>query len=281
MIERNTSIDMDVCAENPPAEQEDVHIPGSPKSEAAELASKYERKRPLVAVLGGSFDPITDAHLKAASEIIHSQTADRVWIIPCGARPDKASLKTSPLDRLIMCHLAVDTMFGSRFPMEVKDIELPLKQAAPTLHLIRKLEAMHPELDFAFVIGTDLVESMDTWGCPAVPEWGCDAIPTRDAGPMLFREAKFVVINRPGYVVPAETRAKMGRNFVALTPLTGTTLVTQRLSSSEIRTRIRSNDQQFELHERSAIAQGNFAMVEGLMPPAVLAHIIRNNLYTA
>ena len=76
----------------------------------------FPRSKPLVAILGGSFDPITDAHLKAACEIIHSKCADEVWITPCGARPDKPSLKTSALDRLIMCHLAVDTMFGSKFP---------------------------------------------------------------------------------------------------------------------------------------------------------------------
>ena len=38
---------------------------------------------------GGSFNPITNAHLNCAAEIIHSKLADEVWIVPCGARPDK------------------------------------------------------------------------------------------------------------------------------------------------------------------------------------------------
>jgi nicotinic acid mononucleotide adenylyltransferase len=88
--------------------------------------------------------------------------------------------------------------------MAVKDVELPLAQAAPTLHLYRKMRADYPEFDFAFVIGTDLVSTLEGWGCGAVPEWGLEAIPTEIAGPALFKEAHFIVINRPGYIVPEE-----------------------------------------------------------------------------
>ena len=53
-------------------------------------------QRPLVAILGGSFDPITDAHLKTACEIIHSKAADKAsrWRIPCW-RPGPAPLLLS------------------------------------------------------------------------------------------------------------------------------------------------------------------------------------------
>lgn len=55
-----------------------------------------------IAVLGGSFDPITDGHLKCACELVHGKVADEVWIVPCGRRPDKPSLKTPYMHRLIM-----------------------------------------------------------------------------------------------------------------------------------------------------------------------------------
>ena len=77
-----------------------------------------------IAVLGGSFDPITDGHLKCACEIVHARKAQEVWIVPCGTRPDKPSLKTPYMHRLIMCHLAVNTTFGSSFPIRVCDIEM-------------------------------------------------------------------------------------------------------------------------------------------------------------
>jgi hypothetical protein len=73
------------------------------------LASQRSRwgrdkdKKHRIAVLGGSFDPITDGHLKCACEIVHANVADEVWIVPCGRRPDKPSLKTPYIHRLIMC----------------------------------------------------------------------------------------------------------------------------------------------------------------------------------
>jgi len=36
------------------------------------------KKKTRIAVLGGSFDPITDGHLKMACEIINSRCADEV-----------------------------------------------------------------------------------------------------------------------------------------------------------------------------------------------------------
>jgi nicotinic acid mononucleotide adenylyltransferase len=52
-----------------------------------------------VAVLGGSFDPLTNAHLKIAAEIIHADKADEVWIVPCAPRTDKPSLQTPVVHR--------------------------------------------------------------------------------------------------------------------------------------------------------------------------------------
>ena len=65
-------------------------------------AGAIEKEKLRVAVYGGSFDPITNAHLTCISEIIHSGSVDEVWIVPCGPRPDKPSLRTSALERLIM-----------------------------------------------------------------------------------------------------------------------------------------------------------------------------------
>ncbi len=36
-----------------------------------------------MAVLGGSFSPITDAHVTTAWEVAGTAMADEVWIVPC------------------------------------------------------------------------------------------------------------------------------------------------------------------------------------------------------
>lgn len=71
------------------------------------LSSKHKR----IAIYGGSFNPITDAHLTMMAAIIHSRAADEVWVVPCGKRPDKPSLKTSVAHRFLMVHIAIESTF--------------------------------------------------------------------------------------------------------------------------------------------------------------------------
>lgn len=177
-----------------------------------------------IAILGGSFDPITDGHLKCACEIVHARKAQEVWIVPCGPRPDKPSLKTPYMHRLTMCHLAVNTTFGSQFPIRVSDIEMPEESALSTYHLMQRLKQDYPDKEFMFVIGADLIDSLKSWGAPGVP----------DAGVRLWNECRFLVLGRPGYEVPESLPA----NFTQLTAAAGTTIVTEEVSSSEIRRRI-------------------------------------------
>jgi len=108
------------------------------QSPAAKRAKVTSKKR--VAIFGGSFNPITNAHLNVASEMIHSQRTDEVWLLPCGPRPDKPSLKTSTLDRVIMCHLAVATTFGSRFPISVCSAELSEPKALSSYVMMNRME---------------------------------------------------------------------------------------------------------------------------------------------
>ena len=137
-----------------------------------------------VAVYGGSFDPITNAHLTCVSETVHSGKVDEVWIVPCGPRPDKPSLRTSALERLVMCHLAVDaTAFGTTFPVRVNDVEIMRPAADPDDDLRTAFRDEHPDVEFFFCLGSDLFKSLPHW----------------DKGEQLVKEFQFLVIPRPGY----------------------------------------------------------------------------------
>jgi nicotinate (nicotinamide) nucleotide adenylyltransferase len=209
-----------------------------------------------VALLGGSFDPITDAHLKCAAEIVHCGVADEVWLVPCGRRDDKPTLRRTCLDRLLMCHLAVNTTFGSGFPVKVSDIELNEPKALPTWTLLQKIKRDRPDVLPLFVIGSDLVKDLRSW----------------DEGARLWAEETFLVINRPDYSIEDQ---ELPPHMIRLeAPHNQFTLVSQRLSSSEVRKRLAFGEM-----ERSAIHSKNYALVEGLVPAAVLAHIIRYKLY--
>jgi nicotinate-nucleotide adenylyltransferase len=193
-----------------------------------------------IAVFGGSFDPITDAHLKVMAEIIHAKMADEVWVVPCGPRKDK-NLIASPLDRLIMCHLAVNSSFGSHFPVLVKEIEIFEKEAIFTYHLMQRLQKEKPNFSFKFVVGSDLITQIKNW----------------HEGKKFWQEGNFLVIPRPGY-----ERKKLPQNFTWLAA-SDLQLAHTQLTSTEIRKRLSKN----------------FSLVDGLIPPSVLAHIIRYKLY--
>lgn len=195
-----------------------------------------------IAILGGSFDPITDAHLKVAAEIAHAKAADEVWIVPCAPRKDK-NIIASTMERYIMCNLAVDSSFGSRFPVKVKDFELFEKEMTPTYYLLQRLRKEHPTHEFRMVIGADLTDQIKSW----------------HEGGKLWKEGQFLVNPRPGY----EERKDLPKNFVWLEP-GGLKLAHTQLSSTEIRKRLGKD----------------VSLVDGLVPPAVLAHIIRYGLYS-
>ncbi|KAL3915248.1 MAG: hypothetical protein SGPRY_007309 [Prymnesium sp.] len=164
----------------------------NPKS-TERLLAEPTRKR--IAIYGGSFNPITNAHLNVASEILHSKLVDEVWITPCGKRTDKPGLKTSMIHRLVMCHLAVDTMFGSRFGVKVCDEEADKPCAMPSIVLMRTLATKYPEADFAFACGADQIIEVKGWSAPAEPGYW-DEVP--NAGEQFFSETQFLCIERPG-----------------------------------------------------------------------------------
>lgn len=198
-------------------------------------------KKPRVAVLGGSFNPIQVGHLLQAAELHHAGF-DEVWIVPCGPREDKEELAPA-LDRFVMAQEAVDAWFGSRFPIKVLATEIFLCRALSTYRLMKMLGAEYPKHDLHFVLGADLYED--------VPYW-------KNAR-RVMRECKFVVVERPGYKLPAILR----RNFELLKPQSGQSLAHMFISANEVRCRLRKD----------------VSTAEGLVPNVVLAHIIRYGLY--
>eukprot|EP00300_Choanocystis_sp_HF-7_P006205 c14550_g1_i1.p1 GENE.c14550_g1_i1~~c14550_g1_i1.p1 ORF type:complete len:163 (+),score=25.11 c14550_g1_i1:273-761(+) len=149
-----------------------------------------------------------------------------------------------------MAHMAVNSAFGSRFPVYVKDFELE-GDSPGTYALLAHLRAHNPDVDLTFVIGEDNLTGLHTWKSPGVP----------NAGELLKQHQKFLVVPRPGY--PTSDSSKYSSNFRFMGTL-GHALVTQELSSTELRNRL------LEGRDR----------IEGLTQPVILAHIIRCNLYS-
>lgn len=131
-----------------------------------------------VALLGGSFNPSTIAHMRMGSQVLELGKADKVVYIPCGPRSDKPEL-ISGEQRIQFLKIDIRRHFGIDPPVvdsdDPKSLERPervlidsfevrkFKRIMPTSWLISKYRRVFRDVELRQVIGSDLLESMRQW----------------------------------------------------------------------------------------------------------------------
>lgn len=207
-----------------------------------------------VAVLGGSFNPITDAHVQLAADVLASKEVGEVWVVPCGPRPDKPSLATPSMQRYLMCILAVEATLPAAARCRVTASEVFDVQAQPSYTLLSSFARLWPEQTFSLVIGSDLLPTLHKW----------------QYADELCRECRFIVVNRPGPYEPV-TRDRLPRMAKVLRG-DGMSLFT--LSSTLVRQRLA------HVRVRDAGWALRAEVLAPLLPAPVLRHILRHGLFT-
>jgi nicotinate-nucleotide adenylyltransferase len=131
-------------------------------------------------VMGGTFDPIHNGHLVAASEVAAAFDLDEVLFVPTG-QPWQKDEVTLTSDRYLMTEIA--TAANPRFKVSTVDID----RDGPTytVDTLRDLRSKYPDADLLFITGADAVTSIASW---------------KDASD-LWGLAKFVAVTRPGHVL--------------------------------------------------------------------------------
>jgi len=159
-----------------------------------------------LAIFGGTFDPIHNAHLSLARLALRQFALDRVLFVPAYHPPHKAGITHAPYeDRVRMAELACAD--EPRF--EVSRIEEGTARSYSIDTIERVRRGLTPDDVLYFLIGADAFAEIQTWH-----RW-------RD----VARGVRFLVVSRPGhrYTVPPG---------VAVEPLNTLDLP---VSSSEIR----------------------------------------------
>lgn len=195
-----------------------------------------ERKK--TGLLGGSFDPVHIAHIALADAAYHTLGLDSIQLIPAGNPWQRAPLAVASAHRLAMLRLAVE----NREWLQINPIEI--ERTGPT-YTIDTLEAMPPDTDYYWILGSDQLENFCSWH-----RW-------RD----IVKRVCLVVASRPGShsTVPAPLEQylrSIGRTVTQLpfTPMSiSATLIRERLE-----------------HGKS---------VDHLLNPAVAAYIRQHRLY--
>ncbi len=141
-----------------------------------------------IAIFGGTFDPIHNAHLKVAREAANAFALDRVVFIPAGNPPHKPGQTTESFEhryRMVELACAEDPRLE---PSRIEEGPGP----SYSILTIEKLRAR--EWEPYFLIGADAFAEIDKW-----KRW-------RE----VVAQVRFIVVTRPGheYTVPEGVRVE-------------------------------------------------------------------------
>lgn len=147
--------------------------------------------------MGGTFDPIHNGHLVAASEVAYLFSLDEVVFVPTGQPWQKADREVSAAEhRYLMTMVA--TASNPRFTVSRVDIDRG--GATYTIDTLRDLREIFPDDELFFITGADAMSSIMSW---------------RDWDDML-EMARFVGVTRPGYELTKDMLPEEYRDNVDL-----------------------------------------------------------------
>ena len=167
-----------------------------------------------IGVLGGTFDPIHNGHLVAASEVAHALALAEVIFVPTGQPWQKEDRELAPAeDRYLMTVIA--TASDPLFSVSRVDIDRPGETyTTDTLSDLRAERGPGPE--FFFIMGADALSRIKTWHNTE----------------NLFAMAHFVGCTRPGHPIDKDGLGDEDFTWIDLPAL--------EISSTACRERVRA-----------------------------------------
>lgn len=131
-----------------------------------------------IGVMGGTFDPIHNGHLVAASEVASAFDLDEVIFVPTGSPYLKDNV-TPAEHRYLMTVIA--TASNPRF--KVSRIDIDREGPTYTVDTLADMQSLHPDAELVFISGADAIAQISAW---------------KNAD-QLWDLAHFVAVSRPGH----------------------------------------------------------------------------------
>lgn len=170
-------------------------------------------KRKRVALYGGVFDPVHNAHLSVAKAVLVGADVDAVVFLPAAQSPHK---EDGPLAsdnaRLAMLRLATE----GEAAFSVDGCELERGGVSYSVDTAADFARLQPDVEFCWILGADQWEKLNHWR--RIEE--------------LSALVEFLVVARPGYALYPQIWPGVRHQLVAAPLLSE--------SSSEIRQRLAS-----------------------------------------
>lgn len=142
----------------------------------------------LHVILGGTFDPVHNGHLRLAVELHEMLDGARIHLMPCHRPPHRAQPGASGASRLAMLNAAIEAEPG----LLVDDRELREDRVSYTADTLRQYRREQgDDAPLAIVTGSDAFNGFDQWR-----DWM-----------QIPQLAHIIVVKRPGYPLAPGNRA--------------------------------------------------------------------------
>jgi nicotinate-nucleotide adenylyltransferase len=116
-----------------------------------------------VGIMGGTFDPIHNAHLSLGQCAFTELSLDEVWFMPARDPYFKKNKKVTPAkQRCEMTSLAISGLRG----FKLSKFELEREGETYTAETLALLHEKYPDIHFYFILGADSMYQIDTWYHP-------------------------------------------------------------------------------------------------------------------
>lgn len=190
-------------------------------------------------IMGGTFNPVHNAHLLIAELAREEFKLDRI-IFMTGGNPPHKDGAISPQHRFNMTHIAIEG--NERFIDD--DFEINRPEKSYTVNTLEYLKEKYPDDELFFIVGEDSLEDLPTWYEPERILEMCSLL----VFPRKSRETLMGTLNK--------MTDKFGKRILPISaPVIG-------LSSTDIRKRIRDGK-----------------TVKYMIPDRVIEYIKQHNLY--
>lgn len=210
-----------------------------------------------IGIMGGTFNPIHNAHLTVAAAAYQAFALEKVVFIPAGTPyfktsvPELAEQIASAADRLAMTRLAI-----SGFPyFEVSDMEIARKGITYTADTLETLARTGDE--YYFIMGADSFLSIHLWKAPEI----------------IFENAVILTAVRPA---PNETAVRGERKRALLQQKER---LEKRFSNARIHLLLCEESAVSSTGVREAVRAQQLEKAASCIPKPVLDYIISHQLY--
>lgn len=123
-----------------------------------------------IGIMGGTFDPVHNAHLALARQAYEQFGLDEIWMLPNGNPPHKRDTRQADMEcRMEMLRLAI-----REIPyLKLCDVEQSGQEYHYTYETLEKLKERYPDTVFYFIMGADSLFEFDTWREPGIISQNC------------------------------------------------------------------------------------------------------------